>query len=143
MVAFEPEGTGTALGPALAFLGRVLRRRAILFVISDWLDRDFDRALIHLGRRHELVSLEVTDPLESTIPPSGLVWARDLETGRPAWINLGGKRARNEWRAARARRARWLSDTLLRARAGRITIPSDTSAAPALIRHFEARARRR
>ena len=143
MVAFEPKGRGTDLSEALSFLGRVLRRRAILFVISDWMDGDFDRALVHLGRRHELVSLEVSDPLEGALPSSGLVLARDLETGRVAWINLGGRRARNEWRAALSRRARSLSDTLLRGRAGRIAIPSDSPAAPALIRHFEARARRR
>ena len=143
MVAYEPKGTGTSLANAFAFLGRVLRRRAILFVISDWMDADFDRPLLHLARRHELVSLEVSDPLEGTLPPSGLVLARDLETGRSGWIDVGARRARNEWRAARARRARSLSDALVRGRAGRIAIPSDSPVAPALIRHFEARARRR
>ncbi len=143
MVAYEPQGAGTDLSQALSFLGRVLRRRAIVFVVSDWMDGDFDRALVHLGRRHELVSLEVSDPLEGTLPPSGLLLARDLETGRTAWVDLGGRRARNEWRATRARRMRSLSDTLIRGRAGRIAIPTDAPAAPALIRHFEARARRR
>jgi uncharacterized protein (DUF58 family) len=143
MLAFEPKGTGTDLTQALAFLGRVLRRRAILFVASDWIGEDFERALAHLGRRHELVSLEVADPLEGTLPASGLIRASDLETGRTGWIDLGSRKERAEWRAARSRRARSLSDAFIRGRAGRIAIPTDASAAPALIRHFEARARRR
>ncbi len=143
MVAYEPKGTGTDLSQAFAFLGRVLRRRAIVFVVSDWMGADFERALNHLARRHELVSLEVSDPLESELPPSGLLLARDLETGHTAWVDLGARRHRTEWRATRARRARTLSDALLRGRAGRIAIPTDQPAAPALIRHFEARARRR
>ena len=143
MVAYEPKGAGTDLSQAFAFLGRVLRRRAIVFVVSDWMGADFERALNHLARRHELVSLEVSDPLESELPPSGLVLAKDLETGRAAWIDLGARRPRTEWRATRSRRARSLSEALLRGRAGRIAISTDQPAAPALIRHFEARARRR
>ncbi|MGH7680861.1 MAG: DUF58 domain-containing protein [Candidatus Eiseniibacteriota bacterium] len=142
MLAFEPKGTGTDIPHALAFLGRVLRRRAILFVVSDWIGDDFERGLAHLGRRHELVSLEVSDPLEGTLPNSGLLWATDLETGRAGWIDLGSRKAQAEWRAAKSRRGRSLSDAFIRGRAGRIAIPTDASAAPALIRHFEARARR-
>ena len=142
MLAFEPQGSGTDLGQALAFLGRVLRRRAILFVASDWMAESFDRPLAHLARRHELVALEVSDPFESELPSSGLLRVRDLETGRNAWVDLGARRARSEWRAWRARRARQLTETLIRGRAGRISLPAGSPVAPALIRHFEARVRR-
>ncbi len=142
MVAFEPAGRGTDLGGALAFLARVLRRRAILFVVSDWMADNFDRPLRHLARRHELVSLEVSDPFETEPPPTGLVLTRDLESGRSAWLDLGARRPRSEWRASQARRARTLTDLLLRGRAGRIALSTEAPAAPALIRHFEARAHR-
>ena len=143
MVAFQPKGSGTDLGQALAFLGRVLRRRAILFVVSDWMAENYERALAHLARRHELVALEVSDPFEAELPRSGLLRVRDLETGGHAWIDLGSRRARSEWRAWRARRARQLTETLIRGRAGRIALPTGSPVAPALIRHFEARVRRR
>jgi len=143
MVAFEPEGTGTDLALAFSFLGRVLRRRAILFLISDWMGEGFERPLAHLGRRHEVVALETSDPLEASLPSAGLIRARDLETGRSAWIDLGSRRARTEWRARQARRSRVLSDAFLLARAERIRLATDQPAAPALIRHFETRARAR
>ena len=143
MVAYEPEGRGTDLSGAFAFLGRVLRRRAIVFLISDWIASDFDRPLAFLGRRHEVVSLEVRDPFERELPASGLVRARDLESGRSIWVDLGAKSGRAEMRAARSRRARGLSESLIRARADRITLDVGQPAAHALIRHFEQRIHRR
>jgi uncharacterized protein (DUF58 family) len=143
MVAYEPKGRGTDLAGALAFLGRVLRKHAIVFVVSDWIATDFDRPLAYLARRHEVVALEVTDPFERELPPAGLVRTRDLETGRSVWVDLGARSARAEWRAGKARRARALSEALVRARAGRIALDVGVPAAPALIRHFEQRARHR
>jgi uncharacterized protein (DUF58 family) len=143
MLAFEPVGKGTDMAQALAFLGRVVRRHAIVFVISDWIAPSFDRQLAYLARRHELVAIEVEDPLETTLPGSGLIRARDLETGRTTWIDLGARRSKAEWRADRSRRARELKDAFIRGRAGRIALETGTPAAPALIRHFETRARRR
>jgi len=143
MLAYEPKGRGTDMAGALAFLGRVLRRHAIVFIVSDWIASEFDRPLSFLGRRHEVVALEVTDPFERELPPTGLVRARDLETGRSVWVDLGARAARAEWRAAKARRARGLTETLMRARAGRILLDVGVPAAPALIRHFEQRTRHR
>lgn len=143
MLAYEPKGRGTDVAGALAFLGRVLRRRAIVFLVSDWIAPEFDRPLAFLGRRHEVVTLTVADPFERDLPDRGLVLARDLETGRAAWVDLGARRPRAAWRAARARRSRAIDEAFTRARAGRIALSVNEPPAPALIRHFEQRARRR
>ncbi len=143
LVAFEPKGTGTDMSGALAFLGRVLRRRAVLFLISDWFAESFDRPLNLLARRHEIVTIEVEDPLEETIPDRGLVHVRDLETGATRMVNFGVPSARREWRALRTRRLRDLKQTLLRSRADRIRVLCNAPVAPELVRHFEQRAYRR
>jgi uncharacterized protein (DUF58 family) len=143
LVAFEPEGTGTDLNGALAFLGRVLRRRAVLFLISDWFAESFERPLNLLARRHELVTIEVFDPLEESIPDRGLIHVRDLETGATRLVDLRASGARREWRTLRARRQRALKETLVRARAERIRVMSNAPVAPELVRHFEQRAYRR
>ncbi|HEY2923788.1 MAG TPA: DUF58 domain-containing protein [Candidatus Eisenbacteria bacterium] len=139
LVAFEPRGTGTDLPGALAFLGRVLRRRAVLFVISDWFAESFERPLKLLARRHEIVAVEVEDPLEESIPDRGLIYARDLETGATRMTDLGVSAARREWRSLRARRLRALKESLQRARADRIRVTCDSPVAPELVRHFEQR----
>jgi len=143
LVAFEPRGTGTDLGQALAFLGRVLRRRAVVFLISDWIADSFERPLNLLARRHELVTIEVDDPFEEALPARGLVMARDLETGERRLVDLAASAGRREWRNVRGRRQRELNETLLRARAGRIRVRTDAPVAPELVRHFERRAFRR
>ncbi len=143
LVAFEPRGTGTDLGGALAFLGRVLRRRAVVFLVSDWFADSFERPLQLLARRHEIVTVEVEDPLEESIPDRGLIQARDLETGATRMVDLGVPAARREWRSVRARRMRALRDSLLHARADRIRVRCDAPVAPELVRHFEQRAYRR
>jgi uncharacterized protein (DUF58 family) len=143
LVAYEPRGTGTDLNGALAFLGRVLRRRAVLFLISDWFADSFERPLNLLARRHELVTIEVEDPLEESIPERGLIHVRDLETGRTRLVDLRVSGARREWRTLKARRQRTLKETLLRARAERIRVRTDAPVAPELVRHFEQRSYRR
>ncbi len=143
LVAFEPRGTGTDLAGAFAFLGRVLRKRAVLFLISDWLGESFEKPLKVLAPRHEIVTVEVEDPLEEGIPEKGLIYARDLETGASRMVNLGVSRARAEWRSTRARRLRALKESLLHARADRIRVRCDAPVAPELVRHFEQRAYRR
>jgi len=143
LVAFEPKGTGTGLAQAFAFLGRVLRRRAVVFLISDWFADSFDKELQLLARRHEIVTVEVEDPLEESIPDRGLLLARDLETGAVRLVDLGVASARREWRSRRARRLKALRESLLLARADRIRVRCDSPVAPELVRHFEQRAYRR
>ena len=143
MVAFEPEGQGTDLGQALAFLGRVLRRRAVIFIVSDWIGKDFERPLMHLSRRHDVVGLVVADTFEADPPASGVLLVRDLETGRVGFTDLGSRKARAAWRAASARRQKALDETLRRGRVGRIDLRAGQPVAPALIRHFESRAHAR
>ena len=143
LVAFTPRGSGTDLAQALTFLGRVLRRRAVLFVISDWLTESFERPLALLARRHEIVAIEVSDPLEDALPARGLLRVHDLETGESRLVDLGSAAARKEWRGARARRARALTDALFRARADRIRVRCGSPVAPELVRHFEQRTFRR
>jgi uncharacterized protein (DUF58 family) len=144
MLAFAPKGRGTDLAGALSFLGRVLRRRAIVVLVSDWIatPAGFDRPLAYLSRRHELVAVSITDPVEHDLPPAGLLRVRDLETGRVGWADLDSRRGRAEWRAAKARRARSLAESFSRARAGRIDLEVGAPVAPPLIRHFERRAHR-
>jgi uncharacterized protein (DUF58 family) len=143
LLAFEPEGRGTDVGMALSFLARVLRRRAVVFLLSDWIAPPFDRELAFLGRRHELTVIAVRDPLEEDWPKAGLLTARDLETGRERVIPLGSAAARGSFRAASARHARETGEAFRLGRAARIELRSDAPVAPVLVRHLERRARPR
>jgi uncharacterized protein (DUF58 family) len=140
LLAFEPAGRGTDLAGAFGFLNRVLRRRAIVFLVSDWRAAAFDRPLAHLARRHDVVALDVADPLERDLPSGGLLRVRDLETGRTGWVDASSRAARGAWKGALARRAKELDQTFRRAGVPRLALDADRPAAPTLIRYFERRA---
>ncbi|HSQ59835.1 MAG TPA: DUF58 domain-containing protein, partial [Acidobacteriota bacterium] len=140
LLAFEPAGRGTDIAGALGFLNRVLRRRAIVFLVSDWRAAAFDRPLAHLARRHDVVALDVADPLERDVPARGLLRVRDLETGRTAWVDASSRAARGAWKGSVARRAKELDQTFRRAGVPRLALDADRPAAPILIRYFERRA---
>lgn len=104
----KPEGKGTDVGLALDYLGRVAHRRSIVFLISDFLDDDYDKPLRVVARRHDLVALSVTDPRERELPPVGLIELEDAETGRRITFDSSNARSRAQYAeiADRRRQAR-------------------------------------
>jgi len=139
LLAFEPEGKGTDVAGALGFLHRVLRRRAVVFLLSDWRAASFDRPLSLLARKHDVVALDVADPLEREAPARGLLRVRDLETGRTAWVDASSRAARGAWRATVARRGQELDQIFRRAGVPRLSLDAERPVAPVLIRFFERR----
>ncbi len=81
LLYFEPEGRGTDVGMALEYLSRVVRRRAVVFVVSDFMAHDYRRPLSVAGRRHDLVAIHIFDRRECEIPPVGIIELEDAETG--------------------------------------------------------------
>ena len=81
LLAREPAGKGTDLAGALSFARRVLRRRGIVAILSDFQATGYEKALGALRRRHDVVALHLQDPTEALVPPAGLVALTDPETG--------------------------------------------------------------
>src|SRR5205807_8545798 len=77
---YEPERRGTSLRAGLDYLNRVLHRRTIIFLLSDFLDRDFEKAFKRTGRRHDLVAVRIGDPREEELPAVGLLELEDAES---------------------------------------------------------------
>ncbi|KPL06989.1 hypothetical protein AMJ86_06305 [bacterium SM23_57] len=96
LITFQPQRAGTSLANALEHLDRVLKKRAIVFLISDLWDTDYDKALRIVGRRHDLVVLHLYDPRERELPPAGLVKLHDAEIGTVQWIDAGSPTVRRQ-----------------------------------------------
>src|SRR5687768_3538358 len=82
ILALEPKGSGTDLAGALRFAQRVMKRRGIVAVLSDFQAEGYDRPLGILRRRHDVVALHLWDPREAEVPDAGLVAVQDPETGQ-------------------------------------------------------------
>jgi uncharacterized protein (DUF58 family) len=139
---FQPSRLGTSLREGLNFLNRILHRRAIVFLLSDFLDEGFEPLLKRTGRRHDLIAIHLTDPREEELPPVGLVELEDAETGRQVLVDTSRRQVRDSFaRAARQRR----DDLAQLARSGRIDlleVTTDGGHLDALVQFFHERERR-
>jgi uncharacterized protein (DUF58 family) len=99
LLAREPLGRGTDLGGALRFANRVLRRRGIVAVISDFQAKGYEKALGALRRRHDVVALHLRDPREAEVPAAGLVAFTDPETGETVVADTARREVRRALRA--------------------------------------------
>ena len=143
ILRFQPEGRGTNLEEVLNFIGRVQRRKSVVFLISDFLDDAFDKALNVTAQRHDLIPLRVVDPIEEALPDLGLVLLEDAETGEPMLIDSGSRRVRDEYAARQQSRNDTFDTQLKRFGVTPITVQTNTDdyAGP-LINFFRIRARR-
>lgn len=144
MVSFEPMFTGTDISMAVEFLGSVHKRRAVVFLISDFIVpgqhiEAFERPLRLLGRQHEVTAVRVTDPREAELPPAGLVTLRDAETGRLAVIDAGGRRSRRRYAEHARNRAASTDRCFVRAGVDHLTLSTDRPFMPEIVRYFASR----
>lgn len=142
ILSFDPVGAGTNLGAALEFIGRVQKRKSVVFLISDFLDDDYQRALHVTARRHDLIPMTVVDPAEEVLPDLGLVVFEDAETGGMLAFDASGapgKRFAERQAADKARR----EGELKRYGVAPIEVRTDARdyAAP-LVNYFRIRAKR-
>jgi len=150
LLAFEPAGRGTDVTLALDRLNRTLKRRAIIFLISDFLlDYDqadaikaYERALLVTNRRHDLVAVSITDPRETTWPNAGLVALEDAETGARLWIDSGDPNWREEFAAQAAARHAARDAAFTRAQVDQIAVTVGEDYVEPLLAFFQARAKR-
>jgi uncharacterized protein (DUF58 family) len=139
---FEPEGRRTCLREALDFLNRVLHRRAIVFLLSDFLDQDYEKAFKRTGKRHDLIAVPITDPREQEIPNVGLLEVEDAEAGRRLVLDTASRQVREELQQhARLRRDK-LRQLARSSRIDMIEVATDGGHLDALVRFFQLRERR-
>ncbi|HVQ19821.1 MAG TPA: DUF58 domain-containing protein [Terrimicrobiaceae bacterium] len=104
MLYFQPRGRRTNLAAALEYLNKLISRRAVVFVISDFLAPDYSKPLTVTSRRHDLVAMPVIDPGEERLPNVGLITFEDAETGEQVEINTSSSGIREAFAAEEKRR---------------------------------------
>ncbi len=142
LVFLQPEGRGTDMNAALNYLNRVQRRRAVVFLISDFYAPDFSATLRVSGRRHDVIALAVTDPAELELPAGGLLRLEDAETGQEVVVDAGDRRVRERYHHM-ALEARVTRHSLLNSvKVDTIDIATDEPYMPPLYQFFQRRSRR-
>ncbi len=139
----QPRRTGTSLREGLDFLNRVQRRRAIVFLFSDFLDEGYEMSFKRSARRHDLVAVRVTDPREEELPAVGLLRVEDAETGERLLVDTSSRRVRDAYAAAAARRREAVRQLARASGTDLIEVTTEGDHLDALIRFFRLRERRR
>jgi uncharacterized protein (DUF58 family) len=98
---FRPEGVGTDISGALEYFSRVIKRKSVVFLISDFLSEHFFKPLQIANNKHDIISVKITDPRETGFDNVGLIELEDAETGEVLVIDTGSREFRREF-AARA-----------------------------------------
>jgi len=137
-------GRGTDIPLALTHIRKMLKRRAVIILLSDFVTPlTFERELRAVAGKHDLVAAELLDPLDLALPKVGLMEVEDAEGGRRLWIDTSAHGVRETYeRRAAARRER-LETVFKRNGVDLFTLRTDEGAAPALTRFFDLRKRRR
>ena len=144
LLAFQPQNRGTDIKLALDTVNQMLQRRSIIFLVSDFLDDParYRQALSMTNRRHDIIAVDLSDPLESDIANVGLLTLEDAETGALIWVDTSDKR----WQAAFKQRSQQLAaekhQAFIRASVDRIAVGTDQDYINPLTGFFQQRARR-
>jgi uncharacterized protein (DUF58 family) len=139
---YQPKHRRTSLQEGLDYLNRVQHRRAIVFLLSDFLDRGYERALKRTGRRHDLVAVRITDPREEELPAVGLLELEDAETGERLLLDTGSRQVREGFAAAARKRREEIVQLTRSAGIDLIEVTTEGNHLDALIRFFRLRERR-
>ena len=139
---YEPENLNTNIDAVLTYLNRVVKRHAIVFLISDCLDTGFDKSLRLAAKKHDLTVIRLSDPAEEELPDLGLVTFRDPETGEVTTINTGSRRLRQRWRQHRKDRTAHIADLVRNAGVDLVELSTDGPVVEPLTRFFDTRRKR-
>ncbi|MDZ7264283.1 MAG: DUF58 domain-containing protein [candidate division KSB1 bacterium] len=138
----RPQGTQTNIAHALEYLNRVIKRRCVAFLVSDFINTGYEKALQIANRRHDVVSITITDPRELELPDVGFIELEDAESGEVVLVDTSYSEVRHSY-ARRSLDEVQYRDKLFRSiNVDHIDIRTDQSYIEPLIRFFRMRARR-
>ncbi len=139
LLEFKPQNNTTDLGAAMEYLGGVLKKKAIVFVMSDFMSTGYQKALQVVGRKHDVTGIRVFDRREEEIPAMGLVPFLDQETGKQRIINTSSRQVRTKYAAFYKENAAYFKSAFTRADAGAIDLETRENYTTKLLGYFKRR----
>ena len=142
LLYFRPEGRRTDIAGALEYLARVVRRRAVVFVVSDFFATGYQKALAVAGRRHDTIVIRMGDPRERELPAVGYIELEDAETGEQLTVNMSDAAFRDAFDRSVTETRTALERKFRKTGIDVIEISTDRPYADRLMRFFRQRAKR-
>lgn len=141
VLEFAPRRIQTDINEALRYLNRVVKRKAVAFLLSDFYAVD-ERLLAITNKRHDLIALQLLDPREETLPKVGLLELSDAETGTRMWVDTRDVAVRKQFQENSLARRQYLKKMLQRHGIDHIVLRTDRSFVQPLVQFFQSRVKR-
>ncbi|MDI9309995.1 MAG: DUF58 domain-containing protein [Limnohabitans sp.] len=140
LIEFEPKSKQTNIGQALQFLSATQKKKAIVFMISDFItDDDYEKALKIASKKHDITGVRVFDIREEKMPNIGLVAMQDAETGQTQWVNTSSKNVRLQYEQYYNNKVHYFKDIFSKCGAGTVNTRVDESYVTKLLGYFKSR----
>ena len=139
LLEFEPKSKATDIANALAFLSGILKKKAIVFLLSDFMDEGYDKTLRIAAKKHDLTGIRVYDKLEEELPNLGIVPMVDSETKQTRLINTSSAKVRKQYAAFQNEKKEAFKQLFKLNGAGTIDCRLDESYVKKLLGYFKAR----
>jgi uncharacterized protein (DUF58 family) len=145
LLAFQPKGRGTNLKLALDTINQMLKRRSIVFMVSDFMTPppSYQQSLFITSRRHDVIALDLNDPLESEVANVGVITLEDAETGELIWVDTGSRAWREQFVSQNQQFEAAKQSVFRRAAVDAINIHTHEDYVTALVAFFQKRTKRR
>jgi hypothetical protein len=141
LLSKEPKGKGTAVNAALRYFNNVTRQKSIAFILSDFLDANYEDALRVAAKKHDIVGMKIYDPMDRTLPDIGMVQVRDAENDMTKWVDTSSSFVRYSYEQEFFRVTAYSTQTFKKAGSDLLHIRSDEDYVKILQRFFLSRNR--
>lgn len=138
LIEFNPTHKGTSVANALSFLSSVLKKRAIVFLLSDFISKDYAKTLQVLSNRHDITGVRIYDKREKELPNLGMIKIKDAETNKLLWADTSSKKARAQYAERYRETAAYYKNTFTKTGCGAIEMEVNESYAQKLYAYFKS-----
>ncbi len=142
VLSFEPEGKSTNLKGALEYMNNSIKKKSIVFLISDYMDEGYEKILGIVGRKHDLIGIVLDDLREKEIPNIGLIKLTDAETGAERWVDTSSKRVRSKMIFNRIEKEKLRKSLFIKSRLDSIEVTTGSNYIQPLVQFFRRREKR-
>ena len=139
LIEFKPNSKRTSISTALSFLMRVIKKKSIVFVLSDFIDSDYENSIQLVSKKHDLTGIRIYDKIESNIPNLGIVPFRDNETSTINYVNTNSKSFKSNHTINYYKKVNYFEESFKKNGSGQISCQTDEDFVKKLLSYFKRR----
>lgn len=139
LIEFQPKSKKTDVAMALRYLSQVMKKKAIVFILSDFMDDEYDSPLKIASKRHDITGIRIYDKYEVEMPKIGIVPMEDVETGNVILVNTNNRNIRNSYKANYLENVDYFETVFSKSGAGTISTRVDEGYVKKLLGYFKRR----